>query len=292
MLSLADLVQNVSLYAPRRLFFFVIMGAMKKIDKLKKILRDMGSVLIAYSGGCDSSFLLKAAVDTLGKNVLAVTATSETYPKEELDFAKNFALKLGVRHLVIKTNEFGLPGFRLNPVNRCYFCKKELFTALKGIAKKNKIAYVVDATNASDISDFRPGRKAKSELGVRSPLEEAGFTKKDVRGESKRLKLATWDKPAMACLASRIPYHTAISKDVLGMINEAERFICGLGFPVVRVRHHGDLCRIEVDDKEIGRLIRKRVEITRKLKSIGYRYVTVDTEGYRTGSMNESIMNR
>jgi uncharacterized protein len=261
----------------------------RKIIKLHKILSNMGSCLVAFSGGVDSSFLLKVAKDSLGGNLLAVTAVSPTYPREELLFSRKIAKSFGVRHKIIHTNELSDNNFLFNPANRCYFCKKELFLKLNAIAKKEALGLVVDASNFSDKKDYRPGDKAKKELNVRSPLQEAGLTKEDIRILSKKMKLATWNMPSLACLASRIPYGTKVSPGILKRIDSAEKYLRSLGFSQVRVRHYGDLCRIEVHRHDLKRLIGMATLLVEKLKRLGYNYVTVDLEGYMTGSMNSSL---
>jgi len=262
----------------------------KKLDKLEKLILKYNPCVIAFSGGVDSSFLIKIAAETLPKeSLLAVTAVSPTYPKEELINAKKIAKLIGVRHKIIRTYESKDENFTANPVNRCYFCKKELFSRLKDITKAEKFKSVLDASNVCDKSDFRPGSIAKKELKVYSPLQEAGFTKDDVRKLSRKFKLPNWDKPSLACLASRIPYGDKISLQVLKRINEAEIILRDLGFKQVRIRDYGRYCRIEVNDNQISTLISKRNLIVDKLKKLGYNYVTVDLEGYRTGSMNEVI---
>jgi len=261
-----------------------------KLSKLKRILLKCNSCLIAFSGGSDSTFLLKVASSILPKSkILSVTANSATYPKSELLFAREICRKIGVRHEVIHTQELSNKKFISNTRMRCYFCKKELFSRLISIARKNNIKYVLDASNDSDKTDFRPGAKAKLEAGVRSPLEEAGITKNDIRALSRKLGLVTWDKPAQACLASRIPYGVRISIPILKRVNKAEAAVRKLRFKQVRVRHYNGLCRIEVAKEEIPRLIMKSQAIVDKLKKLGYNYVTLDLEGYRIGSLNEVI---
>lgn len=249
----------------------------------------MKSVLIAYSGGVDSSLLLKVAADTLGKNVLAVTAVSQTYPAEELSFAKKMARSLKVRHQIIRTREIKNKNFFSNPSNRCYYCKKELFSRLNQLAREKKINFVLDASNVSDKADFRPGNQAKKELKIRSPLQEAGFTKSDIRKLSKKMGLASWDKPSQACLASRIPYGLEISPSILKRVEQGEKFLRKLGLQQVRLRHYQSLCRLEVSKSDIPLALDRQGLIVEKLKGLGYNYITLDLEGYRTGSLNEVI---
>ncbi|MFA5144678.1 MAG: ATP-dependent sacrificial sulfur transferase LarE [Candidatus Omnitrophota bacterium] len=266
------------------------MALKQKLARLTKIILRCDSCLIAFSGGVDSTLLLKVAALVLPKNkILAVTACSPTYPREELLNACSIAKRIGIRHKVIRTRELKDKEFTSNPVNRCYFCKKELFLKLKDIAWRSKLNFVLDASSASDRSDFRPGSIAKQELRIRSPLAEAGFTKEDIRKLSKSLRLNTWNKPSLACLASRIPYGTKISLPLLKRVNQAEIYLRKIGFRQVRARHYNGLCRIEVLKSDIRRLVNKREQVIDKLKKIGYNYITLDLEGYRTGSLNEVI---
>jgi len=259
-----------------------------KLDKLKESLRGMQKVLVAFSGGVDSTFLLYMAKESLGQeNVLAVIAESPTYPNDEVESAKKLSSELGVRSKIIQTDEFSDENFISNPKERCYFRKKELFSKLLEIARQNNIPYVLDGSNHDDKSDFRPGMKAKKELGVKSPLMDLGFTKQDIRNFSKEFGLPTWDKPSFACLASRIPYGTKITEDILSRVGEGEKFLKSLGFKQVRVRHHGPIVRIELDQPVLSEDLMNK--ISKKFEKLGYTYVTLDLRGYRTGSMNEII---
>lgn len=265
---------------------------MSKFEKLKKILREMRSVLIAYSGGVDSTFLLKAAMLSLPRDkILAVTAKSETYSKGEFRDARRFAKLMNARHRAISTSELGIKNFSKNPINRCFYCKDELFSKLKALAKRKGLNYVLDGTNKDDDSDYRPGRKAALALGVRSPLKEAGFTKEDIRGCSKKLKLPSWNKPQMACLASRFPYGEVISERKLSQVEKAEDYLERLGFDGCRVRYHDGIARIELMNGKISKLVDEKIryKVASQFKKLGFRYVTVDLEGYRQGSMNETI---
>lgn len=262
---------------------------MTKLSKLKNILKSMKSVVIAYSGGLDSAFLLKTAVGALGReNVLAVTARSETYPVAEYRDAVKVAKSIGARHLTIKTSELDIKHFKSNPVNRCYYCKRELFSKIDDIRKKRKFSYLLDGANRDDLKDIRYGRFAAKELKVRSPLVEAGITKNDIRKYSRRLGLSTWNKPSFACLASRFPFHSAISAKDLTRVDKAEAFLRGLGFTQVRVRIHGEIARLELLSNEQSLALKHKEAISGRLKKLGFVYVALDLGGYRTGSMHES----
>lgn len=264
---------------------------MKKIEKLKEIIKKLNKVVIAYSGGLDSSFLLKICSDTLGKeNVIAVNAISPTYPERERKFAENFAEKIGVKLIQIETEEFKDENFVKNPPDRCFYCKMELFRKLEEIRREFNFDWIIDGSNKDDEKDYRPGMRAKEIFKVISPLKEANLTKKDIRKYSKKLGLPTWDKPALACLASRIPYGKEISVEKLKRIEKGEDFLWELGFKQVRLRDYEDIARIEVDEKEIGKVIKNRKKIVEYLKKIGYKFITVDLEGYRTGSLNIDII--
>lgn len=264
----------------------------QKLQQLKSVIKGLTSVLVAFSGGVDSTFLLKVCLDTLGSDkVLAVTAKSATYPERELQDAVRLAGMLGARHKIIESEELDIPGFSDNPPERCYYCKKELFGKLLDIARHEGLNFVVDGSNFDDTADFRPGMRAVRELGVRSPLKESGITKEDIRAISKRMGLPTWDKPSFACLSSRFPYGEKITKEKLNRVARAEEALRDQGFSQYRVRSHGDIARIEVKPEEMGRFFDRdvREQVVQKIKLAGFSYVTLDLLGYRTGSMNEVL---
>lgn len=265
------------------------MPGKNKQNKLADILRQMGKVLIAFSGGVDSTLLVYMAQKVLPGNILAVTAVSETYPARELRDARVLARKIGVKHLVIKTLELKNKDFTANNTERCYYCKKELFSKLQQLASKYKLNYVADAANIDDLQDYRPGSRAGQELGVRHPLQEAGFTKQDVRYLSRLSGLPTWDKSAQACLASRVPYGHKINTVTLRKIEQAEEFLGKYELKQVRVRDYGVLARIEVDPLDFPTILKNRERIIKYYKKLGYLYVSLDLFGYRMGSLNETL---
>ena len=262
-----------------------------KYQALKDYLAELESVAVAFSGGVDSTFLLKVANDVLGKNAVAVTARSESFPKCELLEATAYAEELGTDHFIIDSEELDIEGFSHNPKNRCYLCKSELFTKIKEIATLQKLKYVVEGSNTDDDGDYRPGLLAVTELGIKSPLRFAKLSKNEIRELSKELNLPTWNKQSFACLSSRFPYGENITPDRLHMIDQAEQYLLDLGFHQVRVRYHGDLARIETDETGFDVLLDKnnRNKIHDRFKAIGFTYIGLDLKGYRTGSMNETL---
>lgn len=261
-----------------------------KYAKLKDILSSMNSVLVAYSGGVDSALLAKVAFETLGAKSLAVTASSETYPERELKEAIATAKAIGISHSVFHSNELLDPNFKKNPKDRCYYCKSELFAKLTEIQEKNGLNFIVDGANIDDLKDFRPGHRAKEEFSVRSPLQEAGMTKEDIRLLSKELGLPTWNKPSLACLSSRLPYGEEITLEKLRVIDLAENALQKLGFNELRVRYHKEIARIELPRQDFTKLSDEMIDqIVNQLKDLGFTYVTLDLQGLRSGSMNEVL---
>lgn len=264
---------------------------LEKYDALKKYIKSFGSVAVAFSSGVDSTFLLYASKEALGDQAIAVTASSCSFPKRELDEAKAYCKSMGIRHLIVRSEELEIEGFSQNPANRCYLCKKELFEKIREIAGSEGIAEIAEGSNLDDNGDYRPGLIAVAELGIKSPLREVGFTKKEIRTLSRYLGLPTWEKQSFACLASRFPYGETISEEKLRMVDQAEQFLLDMGFHQLRVRIHGDIARIELMPEEFPRFLSEEVrsQVNEHLRKIGFHYVTLDIQGYRTGSMNEVL---
>lgn len=263
----------------------------EKYEKLKQYLSNLESVVIAFSSGVDSTLLLKTAHDVLRENVIAITSTAPFFPKRELEEAVDFCKKNNIRHIIFEVDESQIEGFTANPKNRCYLCKKHLFSKIKEIAKENGFEHIIEGSNIDDMSDYRPGMQAIKELDIKSPLQIAGLTKDEIRNLSKESGLETFDKPSFACLASRFVYGETITKEKLEMVDKAEQLLFNLGFKQFRVRIHGLMARVEVNPQEFEKLIQDdtRTKIITKFYEYGFTYVSMDLEGYVTGSMNRVL---
>ena len=260
-----------------------------KYKFLKEYIKSLGSVAVAFSGGVDSTFLLKAAHDALGDRCIAITVASSSFPKRERKEAIAFCAKEGINHIIVESEELEIEGFAANPKNRCYLCKKELFTKMREAAESLGIKHIAEGSNVDDEGDYRPGMQAVEELGVKSPLRKAGFTKDEIRQLSKKLGLSTWNKQSFACLSSRFVYGEQITEEKLKMVDQAEQYLIDLGFTQVRVRIHDKMARIEVVRSEFEKIIENADNIYSKFKEIGFTYISLDLKGYRTGSMNETL---
>jgi pyridinium-3,5-biscarboxylic acid mononucleotide sulfurtransferase len=263
-----------------------------KLDRMRALFAPMRSVIVAFSGGVDSTFVLKVAYDTIGDRVLALTTTSPTMPDEDRQSALAMAQLIGARHLIVESNELEIPGYSANPINRCYLCKHNLFTVCEAKAAEFDIDEIVDGLNLDDLHDYRPGMQAASEKRVRHPLVEAELSKAEIRELSHSMGLPTWDRPASPCLSSRFPYGTTITPEGLAKVAAGERLLHSIGFKVARVRFHGDVARLELEPSEIARIFEPQLRDTvdREFKKIGFRFVAIDLKGFRSGSLNEGVI--
>jgi pyridinium-3,5-biscarboxylic acid mononucleotide sulfurtransferase len=263
----------------------------EKEQRLRALLRSYDSLIVAFSGGADSAYLAYVANSELGDRALAVTGDSASYPTFQRELADRLSKRFGIHHEIIFTQEFEDANYTSNPPNRCYYCKTELYTKLEELKRAREFGFICDGSNADDVGDYRPGRQAAREVGVHSPLEECGLTKAEIRELSRRAGLPTWDEPASACLSSRVPYGQVVTIEKLSMVDKAEITLKELGFRQVRVRHHGDVARIEVAEEELPRALDSEMacQMSAALKALGFKYVTLDLEGYRTGSLNEAL---
>lgn len=263
----------------------------EKEQQLRALLQSYDSLIVAFSGGADSAYLAYIANSELGDRALAVTGDSASYPTFQRELAERLTLQFGIHHEIILTREFEDTNYTSNPPNRCYFCKTELYTMLNELKRRRGFAIICDGSNADDVGDYRPGRQAAREIGVRSPLEECRLTKAEIRELSRRAGLPTWDEPASACLSSRIPYGQVVTIEKLSMVDKAEAALKKMGFRQVRVRHHGDVARIEIAEGDLSRALNPEMaaRMSAALKALGFKYVALDLEGYRTGSLNEAL---